>query len=130
MPSPATCWLIVVRQTGADLLASITGEQRRSRYRRYCGLAFVHFSDWATIRPLDWDRQTELRYSKAIAAVQVTVFGEKNLAHSSLAEFFDDPVVRDGLADHGEFLHMHFAHCNRNDQTVLSLYSCGMAVDS
>jgi len=32
--------------------------------------------------------------------VQLGVFGEIDDAHASATEFFDDAVVRDGLADH------------------------------
>jgi hypothetical protein len=43
-------------------------------------------------------------------AMKRRVVGQKHFSHPSLADFFDDPVVRYGLADHGECLHYQLAH--------------------
>jgi hypothetical protein len=44
--------------------------------------------------------------------VVVGVLGAIDDAHTACAEFFEDPVVRYGFADHGESLRWLFAHCN------------------
>jgi hypothetical protein len=36
------------------------------------------------------------------ASVQIRIFCHENPAHAALTQIFDDLIVRDGLADHGE----------------------------
>jgi Mrp family chromosome partitioning ATPase len=54
-------------------------------------------------------------------AVEVRVHGPVDAAHTAAAQLIDDPVMRDGFADHRETLHRQFAHCNQNDLKLLSL---------
>jgi hypothetical protein len=48
-------------------------------------------------------------------ALKLGVLGLIDNTHSASAELFDDTVVGDAFADHGEFLQWHFAHCKNED---------------
>jgi len=49
-------------------------------------------------------------------------FGNRGLATSPpAAGLFDDPIMRDYGADHGEFLHWQFAHCDDSNVNLPSL---------
>jgi hypothetical protein len=60
-------------------------------------------------------------------ASEVGIFGFVDDAHSAAAEFFEDPVVRDGLADHGilsrTILRRRRAGVNERFQRKLSIPS-------
>jgi hypothetical protein len=45
----------------------------------------------------------------------------KASAHPASAESFDDPVMPDDIANHGEGLHWQCAHCDENYMKLLAL---------
>jgi hypothetical protein len=45
-------------------------------------------------------------------AAQSRVLGAADLTPASTSELISNQVVRDAFADHGDFLHWQFAHCN------------------
>ena len=49
------------------------------------------------------------------AAVDIGVQGAVNLAHACLVQLFNNSLIGNGFADHGECLHRQFARCNGTD---------------
>jgi acyl-CoA thioesterase FadM len=69
--------------------------------------------------PADSDMGRHVNFAKSASPFQ-----------AACADFFSNPIVRNGLADHGEPLHRHFAHCNLNDANLLELQSDGSTLAS